>query len=294
MTDNTEQDYQPMVDSAIETSFLPGTSIEIVRGLQSKCTPKHVLFDFDGTLSLVREGWPEIMVPMMVEVLSATGTSESTEELTTLSLAFVMELNGKQTIYQMFRLVEEVEKRGGTARPALEYKEMYHNRLMERIESRREDLRTGAVPPADMLVPGTIELLTSLKERGATLYLASGTDENYVKEEVELLQLSPFFGEHVHGAVEDYRSFSKAQVIERILKVHQIDGMELLGFGDGYVEIQNIKAVNGTAVAVASDESGRSGKPDEWKRNRLIGVGADIVIPDYADRDRLMEYLFEG
>ncbi|MFC1759581.1 HAD family hydrolase, partial [Planctomycetota bacterium] len=185
-------------------------------------------------------------------------------------------------------------KRGGTARPALEYKEMYHNRLMERIESRREDLRTGAVPPADMLVPGTIELLTSLKERGATLYLASGTDENYVKEEVELLQLSPFFGEHVHGAVEDYRSFSKAQVIERILKVHQIDGMELLGFGDGYVEIQNIKAVNGTAVAVASDESGRSGKPDEWKRNRLIGVGADIVIPDYADRDRLMEYLFEG
>ena len=39
-----------------------------------KTPPRHVLFDFDGTLSLIREGWPEVMVPMMVEVLQATGT----------------------------------------------------------------------------------------------------------------------------------------------------------------------------------------------------------------------------
>jgi phosphoglycolate phosphatase len=24
----------------------------------------HVLFDFDGTLSLIRQGWPEVMMPM--------------------------------------------------------------------------------------------------------------------------------------------------------------------------------------------------------------------------------------
>ena len=29
----------------------------------------HVLFDFDGTLSLIRQGWPEVMVPMFVEML---------------------------------------------------------------------------------------------------------------------------------------------------------------------------------------------------------------------------------
>ncbi|MCA9211473.1 MAG: HAD family hydrolase [Planctomycetales bacterium] len=294
MSDNIEQDYRRVVDTSVGTSFLPGTSIEIVRGLQAKRVPRQVLFDFDGTLSLVREGWPEIMVPMMVEFLTETGTSESQDELYKLSHDFVMELNGKQTIYQMFRLVEEIEKRGGTARPALEYKEIYHQRLMDRIESRRDDLRTGRVEPTEMLVPGTMELLTNLMARGAVLYLASGTDENYVKEEVELLQLSLFFGEHVHGAVDDYKSFSKAQVIQRILETNNVDGAELLGFGDGYVEIQNIKAVGGTAVAVASDESGRSGKPDEWKRNRLIGVGADLVIPDYAECDRLLAYLFEG
>ena len=31
----------------------------------------HVLFDFDGTLSLIRQGWPEVMVPMFTEVLPA-------------------------------------------------------------------------------------------------------------------------------------------------------------------------------------------------------------------------------
>ena len=72
-------------------------------------------------------------------------------------------------------------------------------------------------------------------------------------------------------------------MIERILRENAVDGASLLGFGDGYVEIQNIKAVGGVAVAVASDEAGRSGRPDPWKRDRLIGAGADIVIPDYRD-----------
>jgi len=29
-----------------------------------------VLFDFDGTLSLIRSGWVDVMVPMMVEILA--------------------------------------------------------------------------------------------------------------------------------------------------------------------------------------------------------------------------------
>ena len=119
------------------------------------------------------------------------------------------------------------------------------------------------------------------------------TDEDYVKEEVELLTLSPFFGEHVYGAVADYQSFSKAQVIQRSLETNQVEGDQLLGFGDGYVEIENVKSVGGIAVAVASDEQHRSGKADEWKRNRLIGVGADVVIPDYREYEPLLSYLWQ-
>ena len=292
MPDNLEPDYQRVVDAVGETRFLSGTAIEIVRELNPRQPPRHVLFDFDGTLSLIREGWPDVMVPMMVEVLSQTGTTETRQQLHELAHNFVMELNGKQTIYQMIHLAEEVDKRGGNSKPPLEYKQMYHERLMVRIRSRREDLRSGKVPPTDRLVPGSIEMLRRLKQKGALLYLASGTDENYVREEAELLQLTSFFGEHVYGAVEDYKSFSKAQVIRRILEGNQVQGAELLGFGDGYVETQNIKTVGGTAVAVASDESGRSGQPDPWKRNRLIGVGADVVIPDFGECEDLIDHLW--
>jgi hypothetical protein len=81
-------------------------------------------------------------------------------------------------------------------------------------------------------------------------------------------------------------------VIERIMDKHQVDGSALLGFGDGYMEIRNIKTAGGVAVAVASDEAGRSGRPDPWKRERLIGVGADIVIPDFREGHALLDYLF--
>jgi phosphoglycolate phosphatase-like HAD superfamily hydrolase len=124
------------------------------------------------------------------------------------------------------------------------------------------------------------------------MYLASGTDEPFVVEEAALLGLTPYFGGRIYGAVDDFKSFSKKMVIQRILRENQVDGASLLGFGDGYVEIENVKSVGGVAVAVASDEAGRSGKPDAWKRDRLIGVGADIVIADFREAGALIEYLF--
>ena len=120
-----------------------------------------------------------------------------------------------------------------------------------------------------------------------------GTDEQYVKQEAELLGVSRFFGPHVYGALDDYKQFSKKMVIERILAENRVSGEELLAFGDGYVEIQNTKEAGGLAVAVASDEANNgSGRMDPWKRERLRGVGADVVIPDYRDAAALLARLF--
>ena len=194
----------------------------------------------------------------------------------------------------MIRLAEEVAKRGGRPEDPLVYKQQYLDRLMVRIADRREGLRSGRISPRDMVVPYSLELLDALKQRGAVLYVASGTDEPFVIEEVALLGLDRYFGRHVYGALDDYKSSSKAQVIERILRTNQLKGESLLGFGDGYVEIQNVKTVGGTAVAVASDEAARSGRPDPWKRDRLIGAGADIVIPDFRDYGPLLDYLWNS
>ncbi|MEI8242179.1 MAG: HAD family hydrolase [bacterium] len=287
-----ERDYQQRTDAGTTGQFLPCTSIEVIRKPAGIGTYQHVLFDFDGTLSLIREGWPEIMIPMMVELLLATPNHENREELENVVREYVMRLTGKQTIYQMIQLTEEIKQRGGTPSDPLVYKQMYADRLMARIHDRREALRKGRIKPEDMLVPGSLDLLQGLLARGLRLYLASGTDAQYVLEEAGLLGLAPYFGRHIYGAQTDFKAFSKAMVIERILRENRVEGRHLLGFGDAYVEVDNVKSAGGDAVGVASDEAGRSGKPDPWKRARLVGVGADLIIPDYRACDALLDYLF--
>ena len=44
-------------------------AIEQVRPGASAAGARVALFDFDGTLSLIRSGWVDVMVPMMVEIL---------------------------------------------------------------------------------------------------------------------------------------------------------------------------------------------------------------------------------
>src|SRR5207249_10548061 len=100
-----------------------------------------------------------------------------------------------------------------------------------------------------------------------------------------------YFGAHVYGALDDYQSFSKQKVIERILRENGLQGAELLGFGDGFVEIEEVKRVGGVAVAVASDEVRRRGV-NVWKRDRLVRAGAEIVIAEYRRQQRLLEFLF--
>jgi len=252
-------------------------------------TASHVLFDFDGTLSLIRQGWPEVMVPMFVEMLPPVA-GETDDLRRQLCLDDIMRLNGKQTIYQMIQLAERIKERGGVPREPLWYKHEYLRRLNEKIHRRQEDLRSSALRPDDLLVYGAREFLELLQSRGLPLYLASGTDEVFVKQEVELLQLTHFFGRHIYGAVDDYKQFSKKMVIERILRENRIPGDQLLSFGDGYVEIQNTKEVGGLGVAVASDEANNgSGQFDDWKYRRLFGVGADIAIPDFRDGKPLLE-----
>ncbi len=247
-----------------------------------------MLFDFDGTLSLIRQGWPEVMVPMFAEFLPPS-PGESDESRRQLCYDDIMRLNGKQTIYQMIQLAERIKERGGNPREPLWYKHEYLRRLDDRIRTRLEALRTGAQRPDDWLVHGARALLENLRKRGLPMYLASGTDEVFVKQESDLLGLSEFFGRHIYGALDDYKQFSKKMVIERLLKENQIRGDQLLSFGDGYVEIENTKEVGGLAVAVASDEAHNgSGRFDEWKRTRLLGVGADVVIPDFRDGNALL------
>jgi len=250
-----------------------------------------VLFDFDGTLSLLRAGWVGVMVPMMIEILADLKTGESEAELRALVEDYVARLTGKQTIYQMIELASQIESRGGRPLEPLAYKKMYHDRLMEKIRHRREALRQGKESPENYLVPGSRDLLEALKNRGLKLYCASGTDHAYTVEEAGLLRVTSYFDGGIYGAQDDYKSFSKALLIQKMIRSFECRGDELLGFGDGYVEVKNVKDAGGIAVGVATDEP-ECRKVDEWKRDRLAQVGADYIIPNFLCRDELLQTLF--
>jgi len=267
-------------------------SLEIIRAPQTDRRFRAALFDFDGTLSLVREGWQNIMVPYFCEVLLET--MDDAAEAERIVRDFVDRITGKQTIYQCIQLAKEVEERGGTPLDPLLYKKEYLRRLQERIQSRVDALAAGTASPDDFVVPGARRFLTLLREAGYKLYLASGTDEFYVKQEAELLQLTDFFDGGIYGAQDDYKTFSKALVISRLIEVNKLDGAELVGFGDGYVEIENVREVGGYAVGVATNEANPGAGVDAWKRGRLLEAGADIIAPDFGDPERLFRFLTTG
>jgi len=260
--------------------------IETVRPGVSARQAKVVIFDFDGTLSIIRSGWMDVMVPLCVEQLDSLGSGESDEQLRKVVEEFVWRLTGKETIYQMMALADAVRTRGGQPLEPAVYKKMYLDRLWLKIRDRIEGLRAGRVRPETFLVPGARALLEDLSERGLRLYLASGTDDANVKEEAALLGVAPFFEDRIFGAQEDLTSFSKAILVRQIVSRAGFEANELLVFGDGYVEIEEVKKVGGIAVGVASAEP-KCLEIDEWKRERLISVGADFIVPNYLQLEEL-------
>ena len=251
---------------------------------------KHALFDFDGTLSLIREGWQNIMRNMMVELLSETPDHETKSDLTNYVTNFIDQTTGKQTIYQMISLAEAIKKRGGKSLEPLDYKRMFLERMNAHIQKRGEGLQNGKIAPEEMVVPGVYDLLDSLKARYICCYLASGTDEQYVKKEAVALHIDHYFFE-IFGARDDYQNFSKKMIIENIISANRLRGPELITFGDGFVEIEDTHLAGGISVGVASNEKSRHGI-DTKKREKLIDAGADIIIPDFRNQGKLVSYLF--
>lgn len=252
---------------------------------------KHAILDFDGTISLVRAGWQDVMKPYFASVLADTPNPGSMKSIKSCVDDFVDLNTGKQTIYQCMALAEEVEKRGGAPLEPLQYKETYHDLLLDKIQYRLDGLENKTLTQQDYVVPGSFELLKGLRERGVVCYLASGTDEKYVLNEARLVGVTEYFDGGIYGAQDDFKTFSKKMVINKIIRDHDLSGSELIGFGDGYVEIENVKEAGGFAVGVATDEYGELAM-DEWKYSRLQRAGADIMIPHYLETQELFQYLF--
>jgi phosphoglycolate phosphatase-like HAD superfamily hydrolase len=247
---------------------------------------RHVLFDFDGTLSVLRQGWEDVMVPVMLEsICGSTSGPEIEEEVRD----YIDRSTGILTIRQMQWLAETVQRHGlvTPVRTAAEYKALYLSRLMVFVQERIARLAQGRSGPADFLVAGSQEFVSGLADRSVRLYLASGTDHVDVANEAQSLGLLGCFNSDVYGALDHNENHAKERVIQRILDENSLSGDELLVVGDGPVEIREGAQRRAVTLGVASDEITRCGW-NERKVERLSAAGADLLVADFAHAQELL------
>jgi phosphoglycolate phosphatase-like HAD superfamily hydrolase len=264
--------------------------IEVAPHFRPRPALRHALMDWDGTISLLRGGWVEVMTDLCLEHLPAH-PDETAEQLRTAVHAEMLALNGKPSIHQMARIAELVMSRAGSALHADDYQRFYVARITALVEQRNAAVLSGARPKESLMVPGARALLETMQSAGLHLTLVSGTPFPELSEEAALLDVQRYFGKDIYGPHDTAdRVFTKRASIHGLIAIHHIPGEELVAIGDGPVEIAETKAVGGLAIAVASDENTPGSRRfDEFKRKQLLGCGADLVVPDFQDAAALIQ-----
>jgi phosphoglycolate phosphatase len=229
------------------------------------------VFDFDGTLSLLREGWATIMARQGLELLDDP-TREAELELEMLMLS------GKPSIVQMQRLVEIAQAAGRPHPTDAELLQQFQQRLAGILNARLNAV--AGSPRGAFCVPGASEILDEFKLLGIPCVLLSGTKKDYVLAEAELLGVLHYFGGEVYAPEENNSTFTKIDVLTKLMKQHGLEGAQLIGFGDGYAETVAVQELGGYVVGLATRDIGEDGL-HPMKEEMLYRLGADIVLPNY-------------
>jgi len=289
--------YLPeLADDIRKANYIDGSEIEIIRKLPEILNIKHAIFDHDGTISTLRQGWEQVMEPMMIRAILGKQYENADEVLyhkvVDHSRRFIDKTTGIQTLVQMQGLIELVRQFGCVPEEEIldmyGYKAIYNEALLEMVDKRVEKLKRNELDSEDFQMKNARPFLEKLHAQGVILYLASGTDEVDVIAEAEALGYAHLFKGGIFGATGDIKVEAKRVVLERIIEENNLSGSEFATFGDGPVEMRECRKRNGVSVGIASDEVQRFGL-NQTKRERLVRAGADLIIPDFSQLDKLLE-----
>lgn len=273
-----------------QADLLHGTEIEIINNWKDKPHIRHAIFDNDGTVSTLREGWEKIMSPMMIKCILGDRYSEAAESLYQKVMTrvdeFIDKTTGIQTLIQMKGLVELVKEFGFIPENKIldefEYKNIYNEELLRMVNQRIMKLVNGELSVEDLVIKNAVHFLKKLYDAGIKLYLVSGTDVDDLRNEARILGYDVFFEERIYGAVGDIKREAKKEVLEGILEsIGQSVFGTIVTFGDGPVEIRETRKRGGITIGLATDEVKRFGL-NKNKRSRLIKAGADVIAPDFS------------
>lgn len=282
-------------------NYFENTEIEIIGELPKKLKLKNVIFDHDGTISTLREGWEFVMHDVMILQICGDHLNDlSTEEYNRLSLRcekFINDTTGIQTIIQMQGLREIVLEEGyiphNEVKTPSQYKKIYLDELMISVDDRINKFNRGERSIADFTILGSVEFLKEMSKKDFDIFLASGTDEKNVIEEANALGYGNKFSGGIRGSKGNEIGDAKKIVINRIIEEGHCDGENLMVIGDGPVEIIEGRKVGAFCIGVASDEVRRHGL-NLKKRTRLIRAGANIIIPDFSQLNDLLKIIFRN
>lgn len=287
-----------LAESPRRAAYLPGAEIEVVRELPSELHIEHCVFDHDGTLSTLREGWDQVMETMMVRAILGPSYDSADEAsfdgVARMARSLIDRTTGVPTLIQMRGLVDLIRQCGFV--PASEildehgYKRIYNGELLAMISERVDKLRRGELQPADFQIKGAASLLERLYRLGVKLYLASGTDQADVRAEAEAMGYARWFEGRIFGASGNGHVDAKKMVLDEIVGEQSRSGRGFATFGDGPAEIRETQRRGGISIGVASNEQRRFGL-NPAKRKRLIRAGADLIIPDFTQSDALLTAL---
>lgn len=279
--------------------YLPGTEIEIVNSWEGKPQLEHVIFDHDGTISTLREGWELIMAPMMIRAISGDRFLPAGEALYKKVKMrvdeFIDKTTGIQTLVQMKGLMDLIREFGYVPEEEMldlaGYKKIYNDELLIMVRQRENKFLRGELSLEDLTLKNAVPFLQKLFDSGIKLYLASGTDEADVISEARALGYAHLFEGRIYGAVGDVNKEAKKIVLDRILDtIGEAAAGKVATFGDGPVEIRETRKRGGITIGVASNELRRYGL-NEHKRTRLIQAGADCIVPDFSQAGQLLGLL---
>jgi len=292
--------YAPgLADDPTRATLITGTEYELVPPDQLGAgNVEHVIFDHDGTLSTLRQGWEDIMAPMMLRAVLGPMYGKTrpsvVSDVKRQIAEFIDRTTGIQTLVQMKGLIDLVREWGFVPDDEIldehGYKAIYNDLLLQRVQVRINKIRLGQLAREDFHIKNAIPLLRALRDAGLVLHLASGTDQADVIAEANELGFGEFFGERIYGSTGHIEHDAKKVVIDGIISQIGLDGSKILTFGDGPVEMRETRRIGGTSVGVCSDEIRRYGF-NMAKRRRLIRGGAHLLIPDFSDLDSLFRVL---
>jgi len=189
---------------SIEIIEMPVNHIKLpVNHFKLKKQFDFALLDHDGTISLLRRGWQEIMLKSIVkDVLEENHIWEECSQKRKNDIIqqieqIIMRTTGIQTLKQMCYFAELVQSTGVNDPKYLDpyfLKKIFLSRLDKEINKRLVRIRKNKNEKNKYILPGAESLLSYMNEQNISIFLTSGTDVDNVKKEANLLGYADYFG----------------------------------------------------------------------------------------------------